>query len=110
MEAALAMGAFGVVLAGALGGVSAAATQLHCVDAAREAARLAALGDRDGAVRVAARIAPGGALSIRADAGEIRAEVTAAPAGGLIPGLLLSGEAFAVPESGAAPPDKQGPP
>ena len=36
--------------------------QVRCVDAAREAARLAARGDQQSAVDTARRIAPGGAL------------------------------------------------
>lgn len=99
VEAALALGAFVVVLAIALSAVAAAASQLHCVDAAREAARLAARGDLAGAHRLAAQIAPGSALSVRRDGTEIRAEVTAEPTGGLLPGLHLRAIAFALPES-----------
>lgn len=103
VEAALALGAFVVVLAMALSAVAAAATQLHCVDAAREAARLAARGDLAGAQRLAAQIAPGSTLSVRRDGTEIRAEVTAEPAGGLLPGVYLRAFALALPESDAVP-------
>lgn len=102
VEAALAIGAFTVVLAAALGGVSAAATQLHCVDAAREAARLVALGDVAGAHHLAEQIAPGSALSIHLDGDEITTEVSAEPPSGLLPGLHLHGEAYAIAETGTA--------
>lgn len=105
VEAALALGAFVVVLAVALGAVAAAATQLHCVDAAREAVRLAARGDLAGAQRLAAQIAPGSALTIRRDGTEIRAEVTAEPPGGLLPGVHLRAVAYALPEPGTATED-----
>lgn len=102
VEAAIALGAFGVVLAAALGGVAAAVTQVRCVDAAREAARLAALGDLAGAQRIAALIAPGSSLAVHTEGAQVRAEVDTAPPGGLIPGLRLSGEAFAFRETDAA--------
>ena len=44
-----------------LAGVTAVSTQVRCVDAAREAARLAARGDERSAVDAARRIAPVGA-------------------------------------------------
>lgn len=81
-----------------LAGVAAAATQVHCVDAAREAARTAALGDLAGAHRVTAEIAPGAELLIRRDGGELRAEVTA-PQSALLPGVHLHATAYAVPET-----------
>jgi hypothetical protein len=50
-----------VVLVFCLAGVAAVSMQVRCVDAAREAARLAARGDDRSAVDAARRIAPGGA-------------------------------------------------
>ena len=50
-----------VVLVFCLAGLAAVSMQVRCVDAAREAARLAARGDDRSAVDAARRIAPGGA-------------------------------------------------
>lgn len=50
-----------LVLVLCLAGVSAMSMQVRCVDAAREAARLAARGDERSAVAAARRLAPGGA-------------------------------------------------
>lgn len=61
MEAALGIAALVVVLVLCLAGVSAVSMQVRCVDAAREAARLAARGDERSAVAAARRLAPGGA-------------------------------------------------
>ena len=51
-----------VVLVLCLAGVTAVSMQVRCVDAAREAARLAARGDERSAMDAARRIAPTGAL------------------------------------------------
>ncbi|HEY3994665.1 MAG TPA: TadE family type IV pilus minor pilin [Mycobacterium sp.] len=61
MEAALGIAALVVVLVLCLAGVTAVSIQVRCVDAAREAARLAARGDERSAVATARRIAPTGA-------------------------------------------------
>ncbi|MGE2717582.1 TadE family type IV pilus minor pilin [Mycolicibacterium litorale] len=61
MEAAFAIAAVVVVLAMCVAGLSAVGAQVRCIDAAREAARLAARGDERSATEVAARIAPEGA-------------------------------------------------
>lgn len=50
-----------MVLVACLAGVTAVAMQVRCVDAAREAARLAARGDERSAVAAAVRLAPAGA-------------------------------------------------
>jgi hypothetical protein len=50
-----------VVLVLCLAGVTAVSMQVRCVDAAREAARLAARGDHRSAIVAAHRIAPAGA-------------------------------------------------
>jgi len=50
-----------VVLVLCLAGITAVSMQVRCVDAAREAARLAARGDEPSAVEAARRLAPGGA-------------------------------------------------
>ncbi|MCA2318343.1 pilus biosynthesis protein TadE [Mycobacterium intracellulare] len=49
-----------VVLVLCLAGVSAVSMQVRCIDAAREAARLAARGDERSALAAAARLAPAG--------------------------------------------------
>jgi len=101
VEAAIALGAFVIVLAIALGAVAAVTDQLRCTDAAREAARLAARGDSERARVAAERLAPGGAqvtIAVRGDTVEVH--VRAEPAGGLLPGIRVHGEAFAVTEPG----------
>ncbi|PBJ65631.1 pilus biosynthesis protein TadE, partial [Mycobacterium avium subsp. hominissuis] len=50
-----------MVLVACLAGVTAVSMQVRCVDAAREAARLAARGDERSATAAAARLAPAGA-------------------------------------------------
>lgn len=78
--------------------IGAVAGQIRCVDAAREAARLAARGDPS-AVRVSQRIAPPGAdIRVRRDGDFIIATVTADTAGLL--GLTLGAEAVAAAEPG----------
>ncbi|MGO9381839.1 MAG: TadE family type IV pilus minor pilin [Mycobacterium sp.] len=57
----MAIAALVVVLVLCLAGVTAVSMQVRCVDAAREAARLAARGDERTAVDAARRIAPVGA-------------------------------------------------
>ncbi|HEU5107449.1 MAG TPA: TadE family type IV pilus minor pilin [Micromonosporaceae bacterium] len=101
VEAALAMTAFVVVLGVALAAVGAVTDQLRCTDAAREAARLTARGEPDRGRSAAARIAPRGArVAIQVDGDTIAVDVDAAPAGGLLPGVRVRGQAFAVAEPG----------
>lgn len=79
-----------------LAGIGAVAGQIRCVDAAREAARLAARGDVS-AQRVATRIAPeGAAIGIRHDGEFVVATVVVGVPG--LPGLRLGAEAVAVAE------------
>lgn len=101
VEAALALVALIAVLAFGLAGVAAAADQVRCTDAAREAARVAARGEPERIADVVARIAPPGARwGLRSDAEGITVAVRADPAGGLLPWLTIRAEAFAVPEPG----------
>jgi hypothetical protein len=66
------------VLVLCLAGLTAVSMQVRCIDAAREAARLAARGDERSAVAVARRIAPGGAaVQLRRDGEFVVATVTA---------------------------------
>jgi hypothetical protein len=74
---------------------------LRCTDAAVEAARLVARGDRQRAVEVVSRVAPGGAtLAVTVHGDEITTEVRAPPFGNTLPGLVMSSHAFAVMEPG----------
>lgn len=99
VEAAISMAGFAVVLAFMLGGTAAAADQVRCVDAAREAARLTARGELDEARTAAKQIAPKNAEVTITMTGEyIEVQVSATPLGGLLPGLHLQAEAFAVRE------------
>ena len=70
---------------------------VRCIDAAREAARLAARGD-DGSA-VARAIAPdGAAVQLRRDGELVVATVTARSA--LLPGLVVAAQAVAAVEPG----------
>lgn len=100
VEAALSLTVIVVVLAACLAGVGCAVAQIQCVDAAREAARLAARGD-DGAVAAAQRIAPAGArVSVGSGGDQVTATVTATPVGGVLPGVRLTATAVAAREPG----------
>ncbi|WKG06760.1 TadE family type IV pilus minor pilin [Mycolicibacterium sp. HK-90] len=86
-----------VVLALCVGGLSAVGMQIRCIDAAREAARLAARGD-DSATTVARRIAPSGAVvHVGHDSGLVVARISAAT---VLPGVTVSAEAAAAVEPG----------
>jgi len=79
-------------------GIAAVSMQLRCIDAAREAARLAARGDL-AATAVAAVLAPPGAsMDVRRDGGYIVARVSSRPA--MLPGLVIIGEAISAAEPG----------
>lgn len=100
VEAAIALSAFVVVLGLALGAIVAVTDQLRCTDAAREAARLVARGEPDLARVTAERIAPAGAdIAIGVEGETIQVDVRAEPAG-LLPGVRLHGEAYAIREPG----------
>lgn len=101
VEAAISLCALVMVVAFALAGVVAVLGQLRCMDSAREAARLIARGEQDLARLAVERIGPRGArLTVRTDHDKIEVEVLAEPLAGLLPGLRLSGQAFAVAEPG----------
>jgi hypothetical protein len=75
------------------------ATQVRCVDAAREAARLAARGDRTSAEAAVRAVGPAGAgLLLRSEGGHVIARVSSSAR--LLPGLVISAEAVAAVESG----------
>jgi hypothetical protein len=100
VEAAFAVAALVVVAVLGVGGLAAVSAQVRCIDAAREAARLAARGDDSAAVDMARRTGPDGAsIEVRRDGGRIVARVRVrAP---LVPGVTVGAEAVAAPEPGA---------
>lgn len=99
MEAALAIATLVSVLVLRVAGVTAVSMQVRCLDAAREAARLAARGDGTG-LGAAARLAPAGsAVELRRDGGYVIARVSDRVP--MLPGLVIAGEAVAAAEPGA---------
>jgi Flp pilus assembly protein TadG len=102
-ETAVAFPALVVVLAVALWGVSAAAAQVACVDAARAGARAAARGEPEAEVRAAVtRAAPPNArVSLSHDPMTTRVVIQAEarpPLKGLFPPLQLRAQAVAATE------------
>lgn len=97
MEAAFALAALVSVLVLCLAGITAVSAQVRCIDAAREAARLAARGDHSTATAVAGRIAPAGAaVRLRRDGEFAVATVSVRPA--LLAGLAITAEAVSAAE------------
>lgn len=85
------------VLVLGLAGLTAVSMQVRCVDAAREAARLAARGDAGGADRAARAIGPAGALlHVRRSGDYVVATVTSRSV--LLPGVSVNAEAIAAIE------------
>lgn len=99
VESAFSLLTLVTVVALLLGGVSAVADQLRCTDAAREAARLVARGDRDQADQAISEIAPSDA-TVRITTTPSGIEVTVSVRPLMLPGVVLRGHAFAVPERG----------
>ena len=100
VEAAFAVATLVVVLVLCLAGLTAVAMQVRCVDAAREAARLAARGDERAAAGAARMVGPAGAgLEIRRSDGRVVARVVARSP--LLPGITIAAEAVAAVEPGA---------
>lgn len=98
MEAALALATLVALVALCAAGLTAVAVQIRCIDAAREAARLAARGDA-AAVAGAERLAPAGtSVEVRRDGSYVRVRVSGRAR--LLPGLVVAGEAVAVVEPG----------
>lgn len=97
MEAAFGVATLVAVLVLCLAGITAVSMHIQCIDAAREAARLAARGDERSAVAAARGVAPGGAaVQLRRDGGFVVATVTAGPK--LLPALHLTASAVAALE------------
>jgi hypothetical protein len=87
------------VLVLCLAGITAVSMQVCCIDAAREAARLAARGDERSAVAAALGIAPGGAVvHVRRDGEFVVATVTARS--DLLPTLAISATGISAAEPG----------
>ncbi|MCF8604608.1 pilus assembly protein TadE [Gordonia sp. HY442] len=77
VEAAFALAAIAVFLVTGVGAVTGVVTQIRCTDAAREVARLAAVGD-ESASDVGRSVAPGGArISVSAAADTVTVTVSA---------------------------------
>jgi hypothetical protein len=97
VEAAFGVATLVAVLVLCLAGITAVSMQIQCIDAAREAARLAARGDERSAVGAARGVAPGGAaVQLRRDGGFVVATVTAGPK--LLIALHLTASAVAALE------------
>ncbi|WP_307787862.1 TadE family type IV pilus minor pilin [Mycolicibacterium sp. S2-37] len=87
------------VLALCLAGLTAVGMQVRCLDAAREAARLAARGDQHSATEIARGIAPDGAsVDVRRDGSLVVARVSARSP--LLPGVIIAARAVAATEPG----------
>jgi Flp pilus assembly protein TadG len=102
-----------LLLAVVLSAVSVAGARVRVQDAAREAARAAARGDDAAARRLAQQEAPGVAVTITRDDGEVTA-VARLPAhlvAGWLPAVTVTGRAVAALEPGVgAAPDPAAPP
>lgn len=99
VEAAFAIAAVVAVLAMCVAGLCVLVAQVRCVDAAREAARLAARGDERSATAAAGRIAPdGAAVDLRWDGGLVVARVSSRST--ILFGLTISARAVAAAEPG----------
>lgn len=86
-----------MVLVLCLAGVTAVSMQVRCVDAAREAARLAARGDEGSALEAARRVAPGGArVHVRREGDFLVATVVARSK--LLPSLDIEATAVSAAE------------
>lgn len=101
-EIATALPALALVLVAAIWAVLFAASQLRCVDAAREAARAVARGEEPAVVRqVAQEVAPEGAtVDVEQVDGTVRVRVSAdvsmpGPVGDAVPAPTAHGEAVA---------------
>jgi Flp pilus assembly protein TadG len=100
VEAAVAIPVLLIVLGACLAGIACLVLQVRCIDAAREAARLAGRGDLTGARAAAAQLAGEAAVDISVDAGLVQVQVSAEPLGGLLPGVTIGARSIAVVEGG----------
>jgi len=104
IEAAVGLAVLALVLAACLTGIACLLAQLRCADAAREAARLAARGDESGAAQAVSTLAPAGARWSIGGGELVTVTVSAAPVGGLLPGVVISASASAAREPSGSPP------
>jgi len=105
VEAAIALGAIVLVLGVVLAAVSGVVVRIRCVDAAGEAARLAARGDPGGARAAALRLLPAGTEVVVEPVGDdVRIRVRAPPLGGALPGVRVGADAVAAREPEPAGP------
>ena len=89
MEAAFGVAILVAVLMLCLAGIAAVSMQVRCIDAAREAARLAARGDERSAVAAARGVAPSGAvMQLHRDGAFVVATVVARS--NVLPGLHIA--------------------
>jgi Flp pilus assembly protein TadG len=98
VEAALVLPLIVAVAAACIAALAVMATQLRCVDAAEEAARMFGRGDRPAASAAVAALAGAATLELATEDQLVRAVVTTRPLGGLLPGVSVSATAFAVRE------------
>jgi hypothetical protein len=98
VEAALAIASLVAVLLLCTAGISAVALQVRCVDAAREAARLAARGDRSASAAAGLLGPTGAAVELRRDGDYIVARVSGRSS--ILPGVVIVGRAVAAVEPG----------
>jgi len=98
VEAAIALCALVTVLAMALAGVAMVLDQIRCTDAAREAARLVARGEQDRAAAAVHQIVSDGTLAVVSNGDAITVTVADPAAGGLLPGVRVHADAYAVRE------------
>lgn len=97
VEAAFAILGLVATLVVCAAGLTSVSMQIRCVDAAREAARLAARGDEPAAVRVAREVAPAGAQVLLHRRGEfVVATVTSKST--LLPGVSITADSVAAAE------------
>ncbi len=104
VETAIVLPLLMLVLAGCLAGIACAAQQIRCIDAAREAARLAGRGDLDGARAAAGRLAGAAAVDIDVGDRQVTVSVSAAPLGSLLPGLRIGATSVAAVEGASVAP------
>lgn len=96
VEAAYALAALAAFVVLGIGGLGAFTVHLRCTDAAREVARLAAVGDSS-ATAVGARVAPSGArIEVRSDGEQVVVRVVARVP--LLPMLDVSAQSVAARE------------
>lgn len=82
-----------------LAALSCLVAALRVTDAAGVAARLAARGDKAGAIAAVSALAPSGAtLDLSVDGSTVTAAVSVQPLGGLLPGIRLRAAAVAALE------------